>query len=124
MTREQYLAFHQGLLDGEKSEFREWEKDTPYFEGCMPIEVMAERGVDPLRYGTMKPVGLDDPTPGRWPYAVVQLSQGKALGQLWNMLDFQHKLKYDEQVHLFRTIQVLDDIDFTRPVGVISAKRR
>ena len=61
MTREQYLAFHQGLLDGEKTEFKEWEKDTPYFEGCMPIEVAAERGVDTLRYGPMKPVGLDDP---------------------------------------------------------------
>ena len=61
MTKEQYLAFRQGLLDGDKTEFKEWEKDTPYFEGCMPIEVMAERGEDTLRYGPMKPVGLDDP---------------------------------------------------------------
>jgi methylenetetrahydrofolate--tRNA-(uracil-5-)-methyltransferase len=73
LDKEQYLAFHQGLLDGEKTEFREWEKDTPYFEGCMPIEVMADRGVDTLRFGPMKPVGLDDPRTGRWPHAVVQL---------------------------------------------------
>ncbi|MGC1269781.1 MAG: methylenetetrahydrofolate--tRNA-(uracil(54)-C(5))-methyltransferase (FADH(2)-oxidizing) TrmFO, partial [Croceibacterium sp.] len=79
MTREQYLAFHQGLIDGEKGEFKEWEANTPYFDGCMPIEVMAERGVETLRFGPMKPVGLDNPhwaTPehpnGRWPYAVVQ----------------------------------------------------
>ena len=65
MTREQYLAFHQGLLDGEKTEFKEWEASTPYFEGCMPIEVAAERGVDTLRFGPMKPVGLDDPRTGR-----------------------------------------------------------
>ncbi len=82
MTRDQYLAFHQGLLDGEKTEFKEWERDTPYFEGCMPIEVMAARGVDTLRYGPMKPVGLDDPKTGRWPYAVVQLRQDNALGTL------------------------------------------
>ncbi|HKY80027.1 MAG TPA: methylenetetrahydrofolate--tRNA-(uracil(54)-C(5))-methyltransferase (FADH(2)-oxidizing) TrmFO, partial [Sphingobium sp.] len=70
MNREQYEAFVQGLLDGEKTEFKEWEKDTPYFEGCMPIEVMASRGVDTLRYGPMKGVGLDDPRTGRWPHAV------------------------------------------------------
>src|SRR3546814_15914968 len=70
--------FHAGLLDGEKTEFREWEKDTPYFEGCMPIEVAATRGLDTLRYGPMKPVGLDDPRTGRWPYAVVQLRQDHA----------------------------------------------
>ena len=69
MNKEQYLAFHQGLIDGEKTEFKQWE-DVPYFEGCMPIEVMAARGVDTLRYGPMKPVGLDDPRTGRWPYAV------------------------------------------------------
>ena len=72
LNKEQYLAFHQALLDGEKTEFKAWEKDTPYFDGCMPIEVMAERGVDTLRYGPMKPVGLDNPRTGRWPYAVVQ----------------------------------------------------
>src|SRR3546814_131760 len=81
MTKEQYLAFHQGLLDGDKTEFKQWEKDTPYFEGCMPIEVMASRGVDTLRYGPMKPVGLDNPRTGRWPHAVVQLRQDNALGR-------------------------------------------
>jgi methylenetetrahydrofolate--tRNA-(uracil-5-)-methyltransferase len=118
MTREQYLAFHQGLLDAEKSEFREWEKDTPYFEGCMPIEVMAERGVDTLRYGPMKPVGLDDPRTGRWPYAVVQLRQDNALGTLWNMVGFQTKLKHAEQVRLFRTIPGLGQAEFARLGGL------
>jgi methylenetetrahydrofolate--tRNA-(uracil-5-)-methyltransferase len=118
MTREQYLAFHQGLLDGEKSEFREWEKDTPYFEGCMPIEVMAERGVDTLRYGPMKPVGLDDPKTGRWPYAVVQLRQDNALGTLFNMVGFQTKLKHGEQVRLFRTIPGLEKAEFARLGGL------
>jgi methylenetetrahydrofolate--tRNA-(uracil-5-)-methyltransferase len=118
MTRDQYLAFHQGLMDGEKTEFREWEKDTPYFEGCMPIEVMAERGVDTLRYGPMKPVGLDDPKTGRWPYAVVQLRQDNALGTLWNMVGFQTKLKYAEQVRLFRTIPGLENAEFARLGGL------
>ena len=118
MTKEQYLAFHQGLLDGEKTEFREWEKDTPYFEGCMPIEVMAERGVDTLRYGPMKPVGLDDPKTGRWPYAVVQLRQDNASGTLWNMVGFQTKLKHAEQVRLFRTIPGLEKAEFARLGGL------
>jgi methylenetetrahydrofolate--tRNA-(uracil-5-)-methyltransferase len=118
MTREQYLAFHQGLLDGEKTEFKDWEKDTPYFEGCMPIEVMAERGVDTLRYGPMKPVGLDDPRTGRWPYAVVQLRQDNALGTLWNMVGFQTKLKHSEQVRLLRTIPGLEKAEFARLGGL------
>jgi methylenetetrahydrofolate--tRNA-(uracil-5-)-methyltransferase len=125
MDKEQYLAFHQGLLDGEKTEFREWEGNTPYFEGCMPIEVMASRGVDTLRYGPMKPVGLDNPhdtTPefpqGRWPYAVVQLRQDNRLGTLWNMVGFQTKLKYAEQVRLFRTIPGLENAEFARLGGL------
>ncbi|WP_299327865.1 methylenetetrahydrofolate--tRNA-(uracil(54)-C(5))-methyltransferase (FADH(2)-oxidizing) TrmFO [Parasphingopyxis sp.] len=125
MDRDQYLAFHQGLIDGEKTEFRDWEKDTPYFEGCMPIEVMAERGVDTLRYGPMKPVGLDNPhmaTPefpdGRWPYAVVQLRQDNALGTLWNMVGFQTKLKYGAQVELLRTIPGLEKAEFARLGGL------
>ncbi|HJP68917.1 MAG TPA: methylenetetrahydrofolate--tRNA-(uracil(54)-C(5))-methyltransferase (FADH(2)-oxidizing) TrmFO, partial [Sphingomicrobium sp.] len=109
LDKEQYLAFRQGLLDGEKSEFREWEKDTPYFEGCMPIEVMAERGVETLRYGPMKPTGLDNPSTGRWPYAVVQLRQDNALGTLWNMVGFQTKLRHGEQVRVFRTIPGLEN---------------
>jgi methylenetetrahydrofolate--tRNA-(uracil-5-)-methyltransferase len=118
MAKEQYLAFHQGLLDGEKTEFREWEKDTPYFEGCMPIEVAAARGVDTLRYGPMKPVGLDDPKTGRWPYAVVQLRQDNALGTLWNMVGFQTKLKHAEQMRLFRTIPGLENAEFARLGGL------
>ena len=118
MTKEQYLAFHQGLLDGEKGEFKEWEKNTPYFEGCMPVEVMAERGVDTLRFGPMKPVGLDDPRTGRWPYAVVQLRQDNALGTLWNMVGFQTKLKHAEQVRLFRTIPGLENAEFARLGGL------
>jgi methylenetetrahydrofolate--tRNA-(uracil-5-)-methyltransferase len=118
MTKEQYLAFHQGLLDGDKTEFREWEKNTPYFEGCMPIEVMAERGLDTLRFGPMKPVGLDDPKTGRWPHAVVQLRQDNALGTLWNMVGFQTKLKYADQVRLFRTIPGLEKAEFARLGGL------
>ena len=125
MTKEQYLAFHRGLLDGEKTEFREWEANTPYFEGCMPIEVMAARGVDTLRYGPMKPVGLDNPhwataefPAGRWPHAVVQLRQDNALGTLWNMVGFQTKLKHAEQVRLFRTIPGLENAEFARLGGL------
>ena len=118
MVKEQYLAFHQGLLDGEKGEFKEWEANTPYFEGCMPIEVMAERGVDTLRYGPMKPVGLDNPRTGRWPYAVVQLRQDNKLGTLWNMVGFQTKLKHAEQVRLFRTIPGLENAEFARLGGL------
>ena len=118
MTKEEYLAFHAGLIGGEKTEFKEWEKDTPYFEGCMPIEVMAERGIDTLRYGPMKPVGLDNPRTGRWPYAVVQLRQDNAQGTLWNIVGFQTKLKHAEQVRLFRTIPGLQNADFARLGGL------
>lgn len=125
MDREQYLAFHQGLIDGEKMAFKEWEADTPYFEGCMPIEVMASRGVDTLRFGPMKPVGLDNPrdtTPefpqGRWPHAVVQLRQDNKLGTLWNMVGFQTKLKHAAQVELFRTIPGLENAEFARLGGL------
>jgi len=118
MDKEQYLAFHQGLIDGERTEFKDWEKDTPYFDGCMPIEVMAERGVDTLRYGPMKPVGLDNPRTGRWPYAVVQLRQDNALGTLWNMVGFQTKMKHGAQVELFRTIPGLENAEFARLGGL------
>ena len=125
MDREQYLAFHDGLLAGDKTEFRELEASTPYFEGCMPIEVMASRGVETLRYGPMKPVGLDNPhlaSPefpnGRWPYAVVQLRQDNTLGTLWNMVGFQTKLKHAEQVRLFRTIPGLENAEFARLGGL------
>jgi methylenetetrahydrofolate--tRNA-(uracil-5-)-methyltransferase len=118
LDKAQYLAFRQGLLDGEKGTFKEWEESTPYFEGCMPIEVMAERGEDTLRYGPMKPVGLDDPRTGRWPYAVVQLRQDNKLGTLWNMVGFQTKLKHAEQVRLFRTIPGLENAEFARLGGL------
>ena len=118
MDKDQYLAFHQALIDGEKGDFKQWEKDTPYFEGCMPIEVMAERGVETLRFGPMKPVGLDDPRTGRWPYAVVQLRQDNALGTLWNIVGFQTKLKYAEQLRIFRMIPGLENAEFARLGGM------
>jgi methylenetetrahydrofolate--tRNA-(uracil-5-)-methyltransferase len=118
LDKDQYHAFVQALVDGEKTEFREWEKDTPYFEGCMPIEVMAERGPETLRFGPMKGVGLDDPRTGRWPYAVVQLRQDNAIGTLWNIVGFQTKLKHAEQVRLFRTIPGLENAEFARLGGL------
>jgi methylenetetrahydrofolate--tRNA-(uracil-5-)-methyltransferase len=118
MDKAQYEAFVQALIDGDKTGFKDWERDTPYFEGCMPIEVMAERGFDTLRYGPMKPVGLDDPRTGRWPHAVVQLRQDNALGTLWNMVGFQTKLKHAEQVRIFRTIPGLESAEFARLGGI------
>jgi methylenetetrahydrofolate--tRNA-(uracil-5-)-methyltransferase len=118
MDKEQYLAFHQGLLDAPKAEFKEWEQDTPYFEGCMPIEVMAERGLDTLRFGPMKPVGLDNPKTGRWPHAVVQLRQDNKQGSIWNMVGFQTKMKHAAQVELFRTIPGLEKAEFARLGGL------
>lgn len=117
MDREQYEAFHAALMAGEKTEFREWE-NVPYFDGCMPIEVMAERGLDTLRFGPMKGVGLDDPRTGRWPHAAVQLRQDNATGTLWNMVGFQTKLKYAEQVRIFRTIPGLENAEFARLGGL------
>ena len=117
LSKDEYLAFHAGLLAGEKTEYREWE-NVPYFEGCMPIEVMAERGVDTPRFGPMKPVGLDDPRTGRWPYAAVQLRQDNASGTLWNIVGFQTKLKHAEQVRLFRTIPGLENAEFARLGGL------
>ena len=117
LSKDEYLAFHTGLMEGEKTEFKQWE-DVPYFEGCMPIEVAASRGVDTLRYGPMKPVGLDDPRTGRWPYAVVQLRQDNASGTLWNIVGFQTKLKHAEQIRLFRTIPGLHNAEFARLGGL------
>ncbi|MGD9784698.1 MAG: methylenetetrahydrofolate--tRNA-(uracil(54)-C(5))-methyltransferase (FADH(2)-oxidizing) TrmFO [Hyphomicrobiaceae bacterium] len=119
MTREQYDAFVDALLAGDKTEFKEWEADTPYFDGCLPVEVMAERGRDTLRFGPMKPVGLADPhNGGARPYAVVQLRQDNALGTLWNMVGFQTKLKYAEQTRVFRMIPGLQDAQFARLGGL------
>lgn len=118
MDKDQYLTFVEALLAGEKTEFKEWEANTPYFDGCMPIEVMAARGIDTLRHGPMKPVGLDNPKTGRWPYAVVQLRQDNALGTLWNMVGFQTKLKHAEQVRIFRMIPGLEKAEFARLGGL------
>ena len=118
MDRDQYSAFIAALNAGEKTEFKDWERDTPYFEGCMPIEVMAERGPETLRFGPMKPVGLDDPRTGRWPHAVVQLRQDNSLGTLWNMVGFQTKLKHADQLRIFRTIPGLENAEFARLGGI------
>ncbi|RDI60087.1 methylenetetrahydrofolate--tRNA-(uracil(54)-C(5))-methyltransferase (FADH(2)-oxidizing) TrmFO [Microvirga subterranea] len=119
MTREQYEAFIDALLAGGKTEFKDWEADTPYFDGCLPIEVMAERGRETLRHGPMKPVGLTDPNnPTVKPYAIVQLRQDNALGTLFNMVGFQTKLKYGEQAQVFRMIPGLENAEFARLGGI------
>jgi methylenetetrahydrofolate--tRNA-(uracil-5-)-methyltransferase len=118
LDKPQYEDFVAALVDGEKMPFKDWEKDTPYFEGCMPIEVMAERGPETLRHGPMKPMGLDNPRTGRWPYAVIQLRQDNRLGTLWNMVGFQTKLKHNEQVRIFRTIPGLENAEFARLGGI------
>ncbi|MEC4594884.1 methylenetetrahydrofolate--tRNA-(uracil(54)-C(5))-methyltransferase (FADH(2)-oxidizing) TrmFO [Nitrospirillum amazonense] len=118
MDRAQYEAFIQALVEAPKTEFKEWEKDTPYFEGCLPIEVMAERGLDTLRYGPMKPVGLTNPHDERRPYAVVQLRQDNALGTLYNLVGFQTKMKYADQTRVFRMIPGLENAEFARLGGL------
>lgn len=118
LSREQYYAFVQALNDGEKTDFKAWEKTTPYFEGCLPIEVMASRGVETLAYGPMKPVGLTNPHSHAQPYAVVQLRQDNALGTLYNMVGFQTKLKYGAQETIFRSIPGLEKAEFARLGGV------
>ena len=115
----QYNAFIDALLDGPKTEFKDWEKDTPYFEGCLPVEVMAERGRETLRFGPLKPVGLTNPhAPDVRPHAVVQLRQDNALGTLWNMVGFQTKLKYGAQTDIFRMIPGLESATFARLGGI------
>ena len=118
LDRDQYYAFVEALLAGEKTAFHEWEKSTPYFEGCLPIEVMAERGRDTLAYGPMKPVGLTDPRTGRRPFAVVQLRQDNALGTLYNIVGFQTKLKHGEQTRILRMIPGLENAEFARLGGL------
>jgi methylenetetrahydrofolate--tRNA-(uracil-5-)-methyltransferase len=114
----QYKAFIAALVEGEKTDFKDWEKSTPYFEGCLPIEVMAERGPETLRFGPMKPVGLHDPHTNARPYAVVQLRQDNTLGTLYNIVGFQTKLKYGEQARVFRTIPGLEQAEFARLGGL------
>jgi methylenetetrahydrofolate--tRNA-(uracil-5-)-methyltransferase len=119
LDRDQYQAFVAGLVAGEKAEFHDWEKDTPYFDGCLPIEVMAERGPETLRHGPMKPMGLTNAhQPSVKAYAVVQLRQDNALGTLFNMVGFQTKMKHGEQVRLFRTIPGLEKAEFARLGGL------
>jgi methylenetetrahydrofolate--tRNA-(uracil-5-)-methyltransferase len=118
MNRAQYDAFVDALLKAEKVSFKEWE-GTPYFDGCLPIEVMAERGRETLRHGPMKPFGLTNPhRPDEKPYAVVQLRQDNKLGTLFNMVGFQTKLKHGEQVRIFRTIPGLEQAEFARLGGL------
>lgn len=118
MTKEQYFTFVESLISGEKTDFKEWEKNTPYFEGCLPIEVMAERGPETLRYGPMKPVGLTNPNSDEKPYAVVQLRQDNKLGTLYNIVGFQTKLKYAEQARIFKNIPGLENAEFARLGGI------
>ncbi len=118
LDRGQYEAFVAALIAGEKTEFREWE-GTPYFDGCLPIEVMAERGPETLRHGPMKPMGLTNAhDPSVKPYAVVQLRQDNALGSLYNIVGFQTKLKHGAQSAIFRTIPGLEKAEFARLGGI------
>ena len=118
LNQAQYKDFVAALLAGDKTDFKDWEKSTPYFEACLPIEVMAARGEQTLAFGPMKPVGLKDPRNSQPPYAVVQLRQDNALGTLWNMVGFQTKLKHAEQVRIFRTIPGLENAQFARLGGL------
>ncbi len=118
LEREPYRDFVAALLASDTVAFHDWEKDTPYFDGCLPVEVMAARGVDTLRFGPMKPVGLTDPSTGRRPYAVVQLRQDNALGTLYNLVGFQTKLRHADQVRIFRTIPGLERAEFARLGGL------
>ncbi|MCH8489194.1 MAG: methylenetetrahydrofolate--tRNA-(uracil(54)-C(5))-methyltransferase (FADH(2)-oxidizing) TrmFO [Oceanicaulis sp.] len=119
MDRDQYEAFIDALIAAPKTEFKDWEKDTPYFDGCLPVEVMAERGRETLRHGPMKPRGLTTAhNPDEKPYAVVQLRQDNALGTLFNMVGFQTKMKYGAQADVFRMIPGLESASFARLGGI------
>ena len=118
MTKKQYRQFLEDMLAADKMSFREWEQNTPYFDGCMPVEIMAERGRETLRYGPMKPVGLTNAHDGTRPYAVVQLRQDNKLGTLFNMVGFQTKMKYSEQVRVFKMIPGLEQAQFARLGGL------
>ena len=119
MTKEQYDAFVTALLEGEKVDFKDWETNTPYFDGCLPVEVMAERGPETLRHGPMKPVGLTNPhNPTVKAHAIVQLRQDNKLGTLYNIVGFQTKLKHGAQQRVFRTIPGLENAEFARLGGL------
>ena len=119
LDKDGYEAFIDALLAGETADFKEWEANTPYFDGCLPIEVMASRGRETLRHGPMKPMGLtNEHQPEIKPYAVVQLRQDNALGTLYNMVGFQTKLKYGAQADIFRMIPGLENAQFARLGGL------
>lgn len=117
-SEEEYESFIDALIAGDTVEFKEWERNTPYFEGCLPVEVMAARGRETLRFGPMKPVGLTDPRTGTRPHAVMQLRQDNALGTLYNMVGFQTKLNYGAQADVFRQIPGLEKAEFARLGGI------
>ena len=114
MERDAYLAFVEALRGAEKVPEKEFERDVPYFEGCLPIEVMAERGIDTLRYGPMKPVGLRHPETGRQGYAVVQLRRDDLAASQWNLVGFQTRMTFGAQQRVFRLIPGLEDARFVR----------
>ncbi|MDP7381687.1 MAG: methylenetetrahydrofolate--tRNA-(uracil(54)-C(5))-methyltransferase (FADH(2)-oxidizing) TrmFO, partial [Alphaproteobacteria bacterium] len=118
LDQAQYTAFIEALLTGDKIDFKDWEKDTPYFEGCMPVEVMASRGPETLRHGPLKPVGLTNPHCPDKPYAVIQLRQDNKLGTLYNIVGFQTKLRHGEQVRILRTVPGLEQAEFARLGGL------
>jgi len=119
MDKTQYEGFIDALISAEKTEFKDWEKDTPYFDGCLPIEVMAERGRETLRWGPMKPVGLTNPhQPEIKAHAVVQLRRDNALGTLFNIVGFQTKMKYGAQKAVFQSIPGLEEAEFARLGGI------
>lgn len=119
MDRQQYEAFIDALLAADKTEFKDWERDIPYFEGCLPIEVMAERGRETLRFGPLKPVGLTNPhAPDRKPHAIVQLRRDNALGTLYNLVGFQTKMRHGAQVEVLRRIPGLENAAFARLGGI------
>ncbi len=119
LSKEEYFIFVSELLKSKKIDFKKWEKETPYFEGCMPIEVMAERGIETLRHGPLKPFGLtNEHDPSNKPYAVIQLRQDNTLGTLWNIVGFQTKMTYEEQKRVFKTIPGLENANFARLGGL------
>ena len=119
LSKEEYFIFISELLKSKKIDFKKWEKETPYFEGCMPIEVMAERGIETLRHGPLKPFGLtNEHDPSNKPYAVIQLRQDNTLGTLWNIVGFQTKMTYEEQKRVFKTIPGLENAKFARLGGL------
>ena len=119
LSKEEYFIFVSELLKSKKIDFKKWEKETPYFEGCMPIEVMAERGIETLRHGPLKPFGLtNEHDPSNKPYAVIQLRQDNTLGTLWNIVGFQTKMTYEEQKRVFKTIPGLENAKFARLGGL------